>query len=48
MLPLHSQNTAAIKLIIGQAVPTRKAVGDVFGKQAGGGLPSSLAAYGIL
>lgn len=36
MLPLHSQNTAAVKIISGQAVPIRKATGDVFGKQAGG------------
>lgn len=37
MLPLHSQNTAAIKIIIGQAVPPRIAGGDVFDKQAGVG-----------
>jgi hypothetical protein len=36
MLPLHSQNTAAVKIISGQAVPPKKAGGDVFGKQAGG------------
>jgi hypothetical protein len=36
MLPLHSQDTAAVKIINGQALPTRLAVGDVFGKQAGG------------
>ena len=36
MLPLHSQNTAAVEVITGQAVPTKKATGDVFDKQAGG------------
>jgi hypothetical protein len=36
MLPLHSQNTAAVKIITGQAVPTKIAAGGVFGKQAGG------------
>lgn len=36
MLPLHSQNTAAVKIISGQAVPVKLATGDVFGKQAGG------------
>jgi hypothetical protein len=36
MLPLHSQDTAAIKIFIGQALPTTLAVGDVFDKQAGG------------
>lgn len=36
MLPLHSQNTAAVKIISGQAVPIKRAMGDVFGKQAGG------------
>jgi hypothetical protein len=36
MLPLHSQDTAAIKIIIGQAIPTKLAAGDVFDKQAGG------------
>jgi hypothetical protein len=36
MLPLHSQNTAAVKIISGQAVPAKIATGDVFGKQAGG------------
>lgn len=36
MLPLHSQNTAAVKIINGQAIPTKIAAGDVFGKQASG------------
>jgi hypothetical protein len=36
MLPLHSQYTAAIKRIIGQALPNKFALGDVFGKQASG------------
>jgi hypothetical protein len=36
MLPLHSQYTAAVKLIIGQALPNKLAVGDVFVKQASG------------
>lgn len=36
MLPLHSQDTAAVKIISGQAVPAKLAAGDVFGKQAGG------------
>lgn len=36
MLPLHSQNTAAVEVITGQAVPTKIAAGDVFDKQAGG------------
>jgi hypothetical protein len=36
MLPLHSQNTAAVKIISGQVVPTKIAVGGVFGKQASG------------
>jgi len=35
MLPLHSQNTAAVKIISGQAVPIILAIGDVFVKQAG-------------
>lgn len=37
MLPLHSQDTAAVKIINGQAVPTKIAAGDVFDKQASGG-----------
>lgn len=37
MLPLHGQNTAAVKLVslAGIASNTSNARGDVFGKQAG-------------
>lgn len=33
MLPLHSQYTAAIDLHIGQVLPTKLKIGNVFNKQ---------------
>lgn len=47
VLPLHGQNTAAVELFTGQAVPLicRGSRGDVFGKQAGLVLPSSFLLF---